>query len=187
SNPVSARERGAAMRLERLEVQNFRGIRSATIEFGPAITVLHGPNELGKSTLVEAIQAALFQQTNLKTGDEHVTWDSSLPACVTLTFQHQGTLWRVSKQFGVKTSAKLESSAQIGTPKFHEELTGKGVEGKLRELLSWGIAHPGKGAPKRSESFLLTALLGRQGEVQEVLNVGLDSDGDETGKSLVTQ
>jgi DNA repair exonuclease SbcCD ATPase subunit len=175
------------MRLERLEVQNFRGIRSATIEFGPAITVLHGPNELGKSTLVEAIQAALFQQTNLKAGDEHVTWDSSLPACVTLTFEHQGKLWRVSKQFGVKTSAKLESSAQIGTPKFHEELTGKGVEGKLRELLSWGIAPPGKGAPKSSESFLLTALLGRQGEVQEVLKVGLDDDGDETGKSLVTQ
>lgn len=175
------------MRLERLEVQNFRGIRSATIEFGPAITVLHGPNELGKSTLVEAIQAALFQQTNLKAGDEHVTWDSSLPACVTLTFEHQGKLWRVSKQFGVKTSAKLESSAQIGTPKFHEELTGKGVEGKLRELLSWGIAPPGKGAPKSSESFLLTALLGRQGEVQQVLKVGLDGDGDETGKSLVTQ
>jgi hypothetical protein len=175
------------MRLERLEVQNFRGIHSATIQFGPAITVLHGPNELGKSTLVEAIQAALFQQTNLKGGDEHVTWDSSLPACVTLTFEHQGKLWRVSKQFGVKTSAKLESSAQIGTPKFHEELTGKGVEGKLRELLSWGIAPPGKGAPKSSESFLLTALLGRQGEVQEVLKVGLDGDGDETGKSLVTQ
>ena len=175
------------MRLERLEVQNFRGIRSATIEFGPAITVLHGPNELGKSTLVEAIQAALFQQTNLKAGDEHVTWDSSLPACVTLTFEHQGKLWRVSKQFGVKTSAKLESSALIGTPKFREELTGKGVEGKLRELLSWGIAPPGKGAPKSSESFLLTALLGRQGEVQEVLKVGLDGDSDETGKSLVTQ
>src|SRR6185369_9253543 len=85
------------------------------------------------------------------------------------------------------TSAKLESSSQIGTPKFHEELTGKGVEGKLRELLSWGIAPPGKGAPKSSESFLLTALLGRQGEVQEVLKVGLDGDGDETGKSLVTQ
>ena len=37
------------MRLERLEVRDFRGIRAATIEFGPGVTVLHGPNGLGKS------------------------------------------------------------------------------------------------------------------------------------------
>ena len=48
------------MRLERLEVRDFRGIRAATIEFGPGVTVLHGPNELGKSTLVEAIHAAIL-------------------------------------------------------------------------------------------------------------------------------
>ena len=46
------------MRLRRLEVQDFRGIRAATIVFGPGLTVLHGPNRLGKSTLVEAIQAS---------------------------------------------------------------------------------------------------------------------------------
>ena len=74
------------MRLLRLEVQDFRGIHSATIAFGPGLTVLHGPNELGKSTLVEAIHAALFLQTTSQAGNEHVTWGGSTPACVTLTF-----------------------------------------------------------------------------------------------------
>ena len=176
------------MRLQRLEVQDFRGIRAATIAFGPGLTVLHGPNELGKSTLVEAIQAAFFLQTTSQAGNEHVTWGQSTPACVTLTFEHQGKLWRVSKRFGQKPYAKLESSESVDSPRFREVLTGKGVEGQLRELLAWGIAPPGgRGAAPKAESFLLTALLGRQGEVQKILNASLDDDRDDTGRSLVTQ
>ena len=90
------------MRLQHLQVQDFRGIPSTTIVFGPGLTVLHGPNEWGKSTLVEAIHAALFLQTTSQAGTEHVTWGGSKPACVTLTFEHQGKLWRVSKRFGAK-------------------------------------------------------------------------------------
>jgi hypothetical protein len=176
------------VRLQCLEVQEFRGIRAATIAFGPGLTVLHGPNELGKSTLVEAIQAALFLQTTSQGGNEYVTWGGSTPACVALTFEHQGKLWRVSKRFGQKPYAKLESSESVDAPRFHEVLTGKGVEGRLRELLAWGIAPPGgKGAAPKAESFLLTTLLGRQGEVQKVLSASLDDDRDDTGKSLVTQ
>ena len=108
------------MRLERLEVRDFRGIRAATIEFGPGVTVLHGPNELGKSTLVEAIHAALFLQSTSQAGYEHVTWGGSSPACVTLTFEHGAKLWRVSKRFGKKGSARLECRESVASPKFKE-------------------------------------------------------------------
>src|SRR5262249_28294784 len=65
---------------------------------------------------------------------------------------------------------------------------GNGVEGRLRELLAWGIAPPGgRGTAPKAESFLLTALLGRQGEVQDILGASLDEDRDATGKSLVTR
>jgi hypothetical protein len=176
------------VRLERLEVRDFRGIRAATIEFGPGVTVLHGPNELGKSTLVEAIHAALFLQSTSQAGNEHVTWGGSSPACVTLTFEHGAKLWRVSKRFGKKGSAKLECSGSVASPKFKEVVEGKGVEGELRKLLGWGIAPPGgKGPAPKAESFLLTALVGRQGAVQGVLNSSLGGDSDDTGKSLVTQ
>lgn len=176
------------MKLQRLEVQDFRGIRAASIAFGSNLTVLHGPNELGKSTLVEAIRACLFLQTSSQAASEHVTWGGSAPACVTLTFEHQGKLWRVSKRFGQKPYAKLESSESVDSPRFHDVLTGNGVEGRLRDLLAWGIAPPGgRGAAPKAESYLLTALLGRQGEVQKVLNTSLDDDRDDKGKSLVTQ
>lgn len=176
------------MKLHALEVEDFRGIHRAMVTFGPGLTVLHGPNELGKSTLVEAIHAALFVQSGSVAGNDHVQWGTKRPARVTLTFEHQERLWKVTKHFGSKPYAKLETSESIETPRFHEVLTGKGVEGRIRELLAWGIASPGgKGAAPKPESFLLTALVGRQGEVQKVFEASLDADKDDAGRSLVNQ
>ena len=175
------------MRLDSLEVRDFRGVHAATIPFGRGVTVLHGPNELGKSTLVEAIHAALFVQATSQAGNDYITWGGSAPACVTLTFEHEGKLWRVSKRYGRRAEAKLESS-ELDSEHFREVVSGRGVDGKLRELLAWGIAPPGgRGAAPKAESFLLTALLGRQGDVQQILDTSLDDDRDDTGRSLVTR
>src|SRR2546422_10731754 len=48
------------MRLHSLEVEHFRAIQSARLMFGPGLNVVYGPNDLGKSTLTEAIRAALL-------------------------------------------------------------------------------------------------------------------------------
>lgn len=42
------------MRLERISLRNFRGVSEATVPFAPGLTVVAGPNEVGKSTLAEA-------------------------------------------------------------------------------------------------------------------------------------
>ena len=176
------------MKIHSLEVQDFRGIREANVLFGPGLTVLHGPNELGKSTLIEAIRAALFQQTSSVTGDEYVTWGCSTPACVMLTFEHAGKFWRVEKRFGYRRLAKLSCSDIVDAPRFRDVAEGNHVEGQLRDLLAWGIAPPGgRGAGPKLESFLLTALVGRQGEVQEIFETSLDKDRNDTGKALVTR
>ncbi|GAB3133347.1 ATP-binding protein [Tsukamurella serpentis] len=48
------------MRLHRLAVRDFRGVRSREIEFADTgVTLLHGPNEAGKSSMVEALQLLL--------------------------------------------------------------------------------------------------------------------------------
>ena len=48
------------MRLDSLEVEHFRAIQSARLMFGPGLNVVYGPNDLGKSTLTEAIRAAFL-------------------------------------------------------------------------------------------------------------------------------
>ena len=36
------------MRIHRLKVKDFAGIREVDIELGPGLNVLYGPNDLGK-------------------------------------------------------------------------------------------------------------------------------------------
>ena len=49
------------MYLNRLEIGNFRGIRSARIELDET-TVLIGENDSGKTAILEAIEKVLSQQ-----------------------------------------------------------------------------------------------------------------------------
>jgi hypothetical protein len=61
------------------------------------------------------------------------------------------------------------------------------VEGKLRELLNWGLAAPGGRVTQRAETYLTTALLGKQGEVSAIFDASLKRDNDETGRAMVTR
>lgn len=48
------------MRICRLKVQNFRIHQLCEVEFDPRLTLVSGPNESGKSTLMHALNCALF-------------------------------------------------------------------------------------------------------------------------------
>jgi hypothetical protein len=62
------------------------------------------------------------------------------------------------------------------------------VDGKLREILRWGIPEPGGtgGAKGLPTSFLATALLSPQGEVTAVLRNSLEDDPTGSGKEQIS-
>ena len=64
------------MRLRRLEVEHFAGIRKADVPFGPGLNLLHGPNELGKYSLLQAIRAALLLPHGSSAHTEFIDWHS---------------------------------------------------------------------------------------------------------------
>lgn len=43
------------MRFHRITLEHFRGVDTESIEFGDGVTIVEGPNEVGKSTVAEAI------------------------------------------------------------------------------------------------------------------------------------
>jgi energy-coupling factor transporter ATP-binding protein EcfA2 len=172
------------VRFRRIEVRSYRAIEQADLDFAPGLNVLHGPNDLGKSTLASAIRTALLLPAESSAHQAFVPWHDAGPPSVRLTFERDGAIYRVSKVFGTgsSASARLESSADGAS--FHEEERGRAVERRLRELLRWGIELPGGKGQSRGlpDSFLSQVLLGSQSDVPLVLERSLADDRDGSGR-----
>lgn len=172
------------MRFRRVEVRSFRAIEQADLDFAPGLNVLHGPNDLGKSTLASAIRTALLLPAESTAHQAFVPWHDAGPPSVRLTFERDGTVYRVSKVFGSggSASARLESSPDGSS--FHEEERGRATDRRLRELLRWGIELPGGKGQSRGlpDSFLSQVLLGSQSDVPLLLERSLADDRDGSGR-----
>jgi len=174
------------MKLHRLRVTSFAGVQEAEIEFGQGLNVLYGPNDLGKSTLVEAIRLALLLPHGSTSCDQFVAWTGARCPVVELTFEtEQQRIWRVRKEFGRGGSSLLQESRNGRD--FDDVERARKVDGRLREILRWGIPEPGgaggnKGIPT---SFLATALLSTQSDVAAMLRESLHSDVTSSGKEQI--
>ena len=71
------------MRLSRVEIRNFRSIRHVVVDLGRT-TVLVGPNNAGKTAILDAIRIALTRRwgqrgTGFAEYDIHLSGDSDDP------------------------------------------------------------------------------------------------------------
>jgi hypothetical protein len=174
------------MKLIRLRVESFAAISSVDVEFGPGLNVLYGPNDLGKSTMAESIRFALLLPHSSTHSEPYAAWTGGGDPVVELTFATEAQrIWRVRKQFSKAGSSFLEESRDGRD--FDEVGRGRTVDGKLREILRWGIPEPGgahgiKGLPT---SFLATAMLSTQADVSDILHQSLRGDPTGSGKEQI--
>jgi len=130
------------MRFLALTVRNYRVHKELTVTFDPSRNLVGGPNESGKSTLVEAAHRALFlrAKTGGKTQREMVSSRHLGDPEVLLTFEAAGSTWELEKRFaGTKGSTRLTRSGS--TPLKDDE-----AETKLGELLKSETASGGGAA-----------------------------------------
>ena len=174
------------MRLHRLRVVDFAAIQNAELEFGPGLNVLYGPNDLGKSTLADAIRLALLLPHTSTHIEEYVPWTGGQNPLIEITFETEPQrIWRVRKEFRKGGMALLRESKN-GVD-FDDVERGRAVDGRLRDLLQWGIPEPGGAGGNRGlpSSFLATALLSTQSDVTAILNDSLQRDSNSTGKDRI--
>src|ERR1700692_703161 len=174
------------MRLRRLTINSFAAIGNVDLEFGPGLNVLYGPNDLGKSTVVAAIRLGLLLPHTSTHCDQYIGWTGGEDPIVEMTFQTEAQrIWRVRKQFGKGGSSLLQESKN--GQDFDDLERGGKVDGKLREILRWGIPEPGGsgGAKGLPTSFLATALLSPQDDVSAVLRDSLQGDLAGSGKEQI--
>lgn len=177
------------MKLARIEVESFKCIEKAELELGPGLNVLFGRNDLGKTSLGDAIRAALLLPSTSAEAKQYAPWGTAHVPYVRVTFEHREQHFRVEKRFaeGTRTYALLEHSRD-GTVWAKQE-ERRAVDAELRKMLGWGVREPGgKGAPKGlPTSFLTTALLGRPTEHEAVFAADLGKDSDGSGRDRLAE
>lgn len=173
------------MRLVAVEVRRFGCVKLAGVEFARGLNILYGPNDIGKSTLVQAIRAGLLLPHSSSAYKEFVPWqEPNATPEVTLTLEviegGQPRVYRVRKLFG--REARLEWSNNGES--FNPDVSARQVDEKLRELLQWGVpaAGAGRGMP---DSFLSKVLMASQPEVTGILAAALADDKDASGKRRI--
>jgi energy-coupling factor transporter ATP-binding protein EcfA2 len=104
------------MRLLSVEVKNFKRFTGTARITGlqPGLNVMFGRNEFGKSTLMRAINAAIFEKSNSGRKEvrelRHVK-NKTVPE-VTLAFEIGGMGWTVQKRFAGATGKTLLENAK---------------------------------------------------------------------------
>ncbi len=174
------------MRVVQWSVRSFGCVRSAQVSLAPGLNVLHGPNDVGKSTLVTALRAALLLSHTSSTHETFSSWGSKESPEVSVVFETEPMrLHRVTKVFGAGGKATLEYGKDLQS--FSMDARGRQVDEKLRALLRWGVPAPGGKGGVRGwpESFLGTVFLSGP-DAAEVLRSTLDKDRDESGKASIT-
>lgn len=119
------------MKLLSLTASNYRIHAATSVQFDPALTLIGGPNESGKSTLVEALYNALFMRSR-KSGYELDKMKSRLGGDpeVTVSFEQNSKTYTIKKIFRGTTGRSSLDSAD-GTV----HLEGDEAEKKLFALL----------------------------------------------------
>ena len=111
--------------------------------FGDGLNMIFGPNETGKSTLIEATARALFDGYSI-TGDAAESlrpWNTSLTPEIGLEFEAHDRQWRLEKRLLSGASCSLSCRDGSGWSLMHAR---DGADDFLRELLRG--AAPGRGA-----------------------------------------
>jgi predicted ATP-binding protein involved in virulence len=106
------------MKISEINLRSFRRFRQASISLDEGINVIKGPNESGKSTLVQAVLAAFYWKVDAtrKEVRDSVTWgedDGWQDGCVAQV--HQKSLSRIPQSAHAHTNLCPEVwSLQLG-------------------------------------------------------------------------
>ncbi len=136
------------MKIRSLQVEQFRKFdQTVLVEgFGDGLNIIEGPNETGKSTLLLALRAALFERHNAKSDAIRAFSPHQVTGArptVTIAFEVGNKRFRLEKSFLKRPSAVLETSDG-------RRFEGAEAEAELKRLLGLNPAEKSpisKGSP----------------------------------------
>ena len=145
------------MKFERVGIRNFRSHSDTELSLRSGVTVIHGVNGSGKSSLLEACFFALYGSAAIDgTLDDAIANDAEEMA-VTLSFTHGGADYRVEREVKLRGGTAQTTTCVLETPEGPiEQVTD--VENHIQGLLRMD-----------ADAFVNCAYV-RQGEVNKLIN-----------------
>jgi DNA repair protein SbcC/Rad50 len=151
------------VKLTRIHLESFKcfGKQLELPPFSERITVIHGPNGTGKSTLMLALERALFDRPD--TQDAEIAalqpWGAQVTPRVELDFTVGDESYRIEKSFGPKGQARLHRKNGSGELQPWKE--GSAATEWVRER--FGGRQPARGATRPEHRGLGQILFAPQG------------------------
>jgi len=131
------------MKLQRIRIEQVRRFNGAVelSDLDPGINLVVGPNESGKTTLVQAIRAAFLERHRSSSTTHLQPWGHPEAApSVELDFVWENQRWELRKRFLRQPRCGLVISHGNSRA---EELDGDTAEQRLSSLLGYGYAERG--------------------------------------------
>ncbi|MDP2835752.1 MAG: SMC family ATPase [Methanobacteriaceae archaeon] len=136
------------MIIERINLNNWKIFRNPVeVEFNQGLNILHGPNESGKSTLIDAIRTAFFYKNGSRSQKitSLVPWESRLSPNVEITFQKNGEDYRISKSF-IQSNSVIEKLSDGIWQKIAE---GDNADQELIKIIGGNFPRSGDSKPEQ--------------------------------------
>ena len=154
------------MQLRSIEVKDFRKLSHVAVrDLKDGLNVVVGDNEAGKSTLLAALRAVLFERHRVggAVAERMLPYGQTVRPEITIEFDLNGKPWRLQKAFCQRPEAELASNG--------ERYTNDEVEERLAGLL--GFVPPGnRGSQPDQHQGIYGLLWVEQGASHRALNVG---------------
>lgn len=158
------------MQFTRLKLENFRCFGHIDTKFSNGVTVIHGINGAGKSSLLESCFFALYGSQSLGTDEtlESVITKGEDNTTVELWFTHQNTEFRLEREIRWSDTTERATTATCVLEKAGTTIAdgATNVENKVAELLRMD-----------AESFLNCAYV-RQGAITTLIDASPDERQD---------
>ena len=178
------------MRLKSITLHPFGRFPDQSWDLAKPLVVIHGPNELGKTTLRQAIFHALFTPTKQTAAQLAKSVKPWLPlpdgdhAQVTLTFEHEGATWSLEKRWGAAQMSRLgDGTTAIADPVAVQKRLGEMLvhgEATYRHVLFTGQA-------ELERTFITIREKEQAGELRDIgdlLQAAVDSSADVDEQAL---
>ncbi|TIE09480.1 AAA family ATPase [Legionella pneumophila] len=167
------------MLIKSIAIENFQQYEKPFQLTGlsSGINVIYGDNEAGKSTLLRALRAILFDRFNGKGADDFAGYKGGCPE-VKIEFELNGNSYSLEKVFSKKKDGRAVLTDEKGV-----QWTGSEAEIQLAELLKFEIAE--RGLAKSEQQGIYGVLWVEQGNAWQQVSISNNPKASQTIQNVL--